>query len=196
MKAKAVFLDRDGTLIDEVGHIRSPDQVSLTPGCPEALKILARLGYRLIVVSNQAGIAKGYFTHEDMNAINARMATLLVEKGAKVDDILYCPHHPTEGNPPYRKACRCRKPSPGMLEEAAHRHGLDLASSYMIGDKLIDIEAGFRAGCKTILVLTGYGLREFERIKEALVIPQAVAADIYAAALLILSRSLGNSGHR
>ncbi len=155
----AVFLDRDGTLIEEVDYLASPDEVRLIPGAADAVARLNALGVPVVVVTNQAGVARGYFPESGVAEVHARLDRLLAERSAHVDRYYVCPHHPTEGAAPYRRECDCRKPRPGLLLRAAAELGLDLAASCMVGDKLSDLEAGAAAGCRTVLVRTGYGAR-------------------------------------
>jgi D-glycero-D-manno-heptose 1,7-bisphosphate phosphatase len=149
----AVFLDRDGTLIEEVGHLGDPDGVVVLPGVPQTLRRLADAGFALVVISNQGGVARGFFTEDDVRAVCDRTAGLLASEGATIDAWYHCPHHPDFGEP-----CECRKPAPGMLLRAAREHELDLGSSWMVGDHLVDVQAGAAAGARPIKVLTGHGL--------------------------------------
>jgi len=153
----AVFLDRDGTLIREVGYLARPEQVELLPDTPAALKQLQACGYRLIVVSNQSGVARGYFTESDVQAVHHHLQKLLERNGVYLDALYYCPHHPEGKVAAYRKECRCRKPAPGMIEQACRDLNIDLSRSAVIGDKASDILLGRQLGLMTILVLTGYG---------------------------------------
>jgi D-glycero-D-manno-heptose 1,7-bisphosphate phosphatase len=153
----AVFLDRDGTLIEEVNYLYEVDQIRLVPGAAEAIRQVNVTGTRLIVVTNQSGVARGLFPEERVTQVHARLMAMLQEQGARVDACYYCPHHPIEGIGKYRVDCDCRKPKPGMLLAAARDLGLDLTQSWMIGDKISDLEAGAAAGCRTVLVQTGYG---------------------------------------
>lgn len=146
----AVFLDRDGTLNTELGYLDDPTRLRLLPGAAEAIRLLNECGTPAIVVSNQSGVGRGYFTDETVGAIHERLAEQLATASAHLDGIYYCPHHPSLG-------CDCRKPNPGMLLRAAAEHGIDLQRSFIIGDKSTDLEAGRRAGCRAIGVLTGYG---------------------------------------
>lgn len=157
MLREAVFLDRDGTLIEEVHYLAHPEQVRLIPGAAEAVRRLNALGALVVVVTNQGGVARGYFPEARVAEVHAHLAAVLAGHGAKVDAFYYCPHHPTEGADPYRQVCECRKPKPGMLYAAARDLGIDLARSWMIGDKPCDAGAGRAAGCRSLLVRTGHG---------------------------------------
>ena len=149
----AVFLDRDGTVIDEVGHLGEPDRVVVLPGVPAALRKLVEAGYALVVITNQAGVARGYFTETEVAAVNERTASLLEEEGVRLDGTYHCPHHPDFTGP-----CECRKPLPGMLLRAARDLDLDLPRSWMVGDHPSDAAAGHAAGARSIMVRTGHGL--------------------------------------
>jgi D-glycero-D-manno-heptose 1,7-bisphosphate phosphatase len=155
----AVFLDRDGTVIEEVDYLDSADGVRLIGGAAEAISRLNVLRVPVVIVTNQAGVARGYFPESRVAEVHARLDELLAARSAHVDRYYVCPHHPREGTTPYRRECDCRKPKPGMLLRAADELRLDLPSSCLIGDKLSDLEAGANAGCHTILVRTGYGAR-------------------------------------
>jgi D-glycero-D-manno-heptose 1,7-bisphosphate phosphatase len=175
MSCLAVFLDRDGTLNEEVEYLSEPGQIRWLSGTLEALRELKQAGFKLVVVTNQAGIARGYFTERRLHEIHETMARELAGAGAKIDAFYFCPHHPAEGLGDYRRDCDCRKPRPGLLERAARELKLDLASSFMVGDKRIDLEAGRAAGCRSILVRTGYGA-QFEQTAG----PQGLPADFIA----------------
>lgn len=153
----ALFLDRDGVIVEEVHYLSDPAQLSLIPGSAEAISHLNRNGIPVIIVTNQSGIARGYYPPSRVDEIHGRLSSLLAVHGAHIDRYYYCPHHPTEGFGPYLGSCECRKPRPGMLLKAAAELGLDLSRSYMVGDKLSDLEAGVNAGCRAILVRTGCG---------------------------------------
>lgn len=146
--APAVFLDRDGTLIEDLGYPRDPERVRLLRGVEEGLQRLRCEGFLLVVVGNQSGIGRGIVSEAEARAVHARFAALLKQRGIALDAVKYCPHAPWEG-------CACRKPSPCMLLEAAAELGIDLGASYMVGDKLSDVLAGRRAGCHTILLGSG-----------------------------------------
>ena len=152
MSSKAIFLDRDDTIIEDPGYINSPDQVRLLPGTSQALMQLKQMGYKLIVVSNQSGIARGMFTEDDLSQIHARMKELFAADGAYLDQIYYCPYHPDGVIEKYRKESDLRKPNPGMLLMAAEEMDIDLSQSWMIGNAYHDTTAGKRVGCRTILL--------------------------------------------
>jgi D-glycero-D-manno-heptose 1,7-bisphosphate phosphatase len=175
----AVFLDRDGVIVDEVQYLSSPDQLVLIPRAADAIARLNQHGIPVVVVTNQAGVARGYFPEERLTAIHRRLDELLAAGGARIDRYEYCPHHPTEGLPPYRVDCACRKPRPGMLLRAATALGLDLSRSVMIGDKLSDLQAGIAAGCRVILVRTGYGFELEVRAYHSISNQCIVVGDIF-----------------
>jgi len=152
MPNKAIFLDCDGTLIEDPGYINHPDQVKLLDGVPEALIEFGAMGYKLIVTSNQSGVARGIVTEEVLGEIHNQLKQLLAEKGASLDRIYYCPYHPDGVIPKYRKESDWRKPNPGMLLAAADEMDIDLSQSWTIGNSSRDVEAGSRAGCKNILI--------------------------------------------
>ncbi len=152
MSDNAIFLDRDDTLIEDPGYINHPDQVKLIAGVPEALIELKELGYKLIVVSNQSGVARGMVTEKVLGQIHDRLKQLLAENGAFLDQIYFCPYHPQGAIEKYRKESDRRKPAPGMLLTAADEMNIDLGQSWMIGNSDRDIIAGSRAGCKTVLI--------------------------------------------
>jgi D-glycero-D-manno-heptose 1,7-bisphosphate phosphatase len=152
MTDTAVFLDRDGTIIEDPGYLNHPDQVKLLAGASEAIRDLQQLGFRTVVVSNQSGVARGILTEEMLEQIHDRLRSLLASQGASLDGIYYCPYHPEGVIPKYRRDSDWRKPKPGMLLAAAQEMDLDLAASWMIGNNQSDIDAGRSAGCRTILV--------------------------------------------
>ena len=158
----AIFLDRDGVIIEEIGYLSDPDQIVLIPGSAEAIIRLNQHHIPIIVVTNQAGVARGYYHESQVEVVHSRLNELLAEQGASVTTYYYCPHHPTAGLGAYLINCECRKPQPGMLLAAAKEHCLDLTRSYIVGDKLSDIEAGINVKAKGILVRTGYGASEMQ----------------------------------
>ncbi|HVK95719.1 MAG TPA: HAD family hydrolase [Noviherbaspirillum sp.] len=179
---RAIFLDKDGTLIEDVPYNVNPALVELTWQAGQALQLLQRLGYGLFVVSNQSGVARGLFTEAALAPVRQRVAQRLAQYGVILNGFYYCPHHPDGAVSRYAIACTCRKPMPGMLYRAAHEHDIDLSQSWMIGDILNDVEAGHRAGCKTVLIDNG---NETEWKLSAQRTPHFTAPDLYAAAALI-----------
>ncbi|TCK02884.1 D-glycero-alpha-D-manno-heptose-1,7-bisphosphate 7-phosphatase [Phorcysia thermohydrogeniphila] len=141
MKNRAVFLDRDNTLIHDDGFIHEPEKVKLLPGVPEGLKLLKESGYLLIVTSNQSGIGRGYFQEDDFHAVNRKLQEFLKPYGVQIDDFFFCPHRPEDG-------CNCRKPRTGMVEKAAEKWNIDVSESFVIGDRDSDIQLAVNAGCK------------------------------------------------
>ena len=182
-RTSAVFLDKDGTLIEDVPHNVAPEQMRLAPGAGEALHLLARSGYRLIVVSNQPGVALGLFPEYALQAVEQRLQELLLPAGVSLHGFYYCPHFPRAKIPAYRLQCNCRKPAPGMLTRAAKDHGLQLHRSWLVGDILDDIEAGRRVNCKTVLINNG-NETEWELTAERC--PHVVATNLLEAATTIV----------
>lgn len=156
---RAVFLDRDGTINVEKEYLYLAQDFEFIPGVPEAIRLLNQADVMVVVVTNQSGVARGFYTEDDVENLHRHIARELERAGAHVDVWLYCPHHPS-GRGSYALPCDCRKPLPGMLHKAARSYDIELEHSTMIGDKLADIEAGQAAGCRTILVRTGYGTDE------------------------------------
>lgn len=185
MPQPAVFLDRDGTLIEEVGYLDRVERVALFPYTVEALRLLKRAGYRLFVITNQAGIARGYFDETLVENVHAHLNERFAAAGAAIDQFYYCPHHPEATLPAYRLACECRKPRPGMVQRAAREHDLDLAASFVIGDRWLDVATANAAGARGVLVRTGYGVHE-SRHPEADIRPAFVADHVLAAASWIV----------
>lgn len=159
-----LFLDRDGVIIEEVHYLADPGRVRLIPGTAAAIARVNALGWPVVVVTNQAGVARGFFPESQVALVHRRLAELLGAEGARINGWHHCPHHPTEGVGPFRIECSCRKPAPGMLLAAAGDMGLALDQGWMVGDKLTDLEAGARAGCRTFLVRTGYGSVEEQKL--------------------------------
>lgn len=148
----AVFLDKDGTLIENIPYNVDPARIRLAPGAGAALRRLRAAGYRLFVVSNQSGVARGYFGVEALEGVERRLRELLRGEGVEIDGVRWCPHHPRGTVAAYTRACDCRKPAPGLILSLAAEHGIDLARSWMVGDTPADVEAGRRAGCRTVLL--------------------------------------------
>jgi D-glycero-D-manno-heptose 1,7-bisphosphate phosphatase len=176
-------MDRDGTLTEEVGYVNHPARLRLLPRSAAAVRRLNAAGVAVVVVTNQAGIARGYFSPDVLAAVNAALVAQLKDEGAHLDGVYVCPHHPTEGEPPYRMVCECRKPKPGLLLRASADLGLDLERSTLVGDKGSDLVTARAVGARSVLVLTGYGLGEWEYRRSALPVePDHVADDLYGAA--------------
>ncbi|HEY3490842.1 MAG TPA: HAD family hydrolase [Candidatus Deferrimicrobiaceae bacterium] len=186
-----VFLDRDGTLIQEQDYLSDPDRVILIPGAAEGLRLLAEQRLILCVVSNQAGIARGKITESQLEAVHDRFVSLFAEQGVTFDAIEYCPHHPEGSIDRYRQECGCRKPATGMAERILSRFSVPPSwSRWVVGDKMIDIEMGRRLGARTVLVSTGYGVEEAERCATCGILPNAYLSDIKEAASWIVAESV------
>jgi D-glycero-D-manno-heptose 1,7-bisphosphate phosphatase len=155
MKWRAVFLDRDGTLVYSRHYPSRPEELRLYENIGPGLRRLQKAGFRLVVITNQAGIARGYFTEDDLQLMHEYLSGELARLGVQLDAIYYCPHHPDGVIPELARRCQCRKPAPGMLLAAAADLDIDLARSWLVGDILDDVEAGHRAGCRSILVDLG-----------------------------------------
>jgi D-glycero-D-manno-heptose 1,7-bisphosphate phosphatase len=167
MKRRAVFIDRDGTISEEVGYINHPSRFALFPFAAAAIKHLNENGWLAIVITNQAGVARGYFTEGMIQTIHEQMALQLKEGGATLDAIYYCAHHPSDGESPYRVDCECRKPKPGLITKAAGEFGIKLDESWMVGDRYSDVELARNAGVKSALVMSGYGRGEWEHQRQS-----------------------------
>lgn len=182
----AVFLDRDGVINKEVGHISKPEQFELLPKVGEAIKLLNENNLKVIIITNQPVVARGEATIEDVENVHKKMKKEIEKHGAHIDAIYYCPHHPDRGFPgervEYKINCDCRKPKIGLLKKAVKKFNIDLKKSFFIGDKTVDIQTGKNAGCKTILVKTGYGGKD----KKFNVKPDFVCEDLLDAVNLIL----------
>ncbi|MDE2179231.1 MAG: lipopolysaccharide heptosyltransferase II [candidate division NC10 bacterium] len=185
----AVFLDRDGTINEEIGPIQRPDSIRPIPEAAEALKRLGEAGYLRIIVSNQARVARGDATEELVEATHQRLLQLLQADGGGADAFYYCPHHPREGRFPYRRDCLCRKPAPGLIQRAAYERQVDMERSYVVGDKVSDMLLADRLGLPSVLVLTGYGRESLERLHAAGgPMPTHTAQDLLDAAEWIVQR--------
>jgi D-glycero-D-manno-heptose 1,7-bisphosphate phosphatase len=183
---KAVFLDKDGTLIRDIPYNVNPELITLSENMVPGLKSLMEAGYQLVVVSNQSGAAMGFFDYDQLFMAERKIRDLLAASGIEVTAFYYCPHHPQAIVKEYRKTCTCRKPAPGMLRAAAKTHQIDLSHSWMIGDILDDIEAGNIAGCKTVLINNG---NETEWKMNRKRVPDSIVPDINAASEYILELS-------
>ncbi|MDB5761292.1 MAG: family hydrolase [Herminiimonas sp.] len=179
---RAIFLDKDGTLVEDVPYNVDPGLVRLSPGAGDALRSFRRQGYALFVITNQTGIAKGFFSESALQPMQRRLSELLLKEGTALDGFYYCPHHPDGNVGRYTRQCVCRKPMPGLILRAACRHRIDLPQSWMIGDILDDVEAGRRAGCKTVLINNG---NETEWALSGLRMPDLIAPGLSDAADII-----------
>jgi len=186
---RSVFLDRDGTINREVHHLRRVEELVLLDGASEGIRLLNRAGLRVIVVTNQAAVARGLLSEARLAEIHAELQGMLAREGAYVDAIYYCPHHPSEGFGRYRQQCDCRKPRTGSLVRAAVDLGLDLSQSFCVGDKKSDLDAGRAAGCRTILVRTGYGFATQAQLDGHPWQPDFIAANLLEAARWILAQN-------
>ncbi|MCI0463030.1 MAG: HAD family hydrolase [Gemmataceae bacterium] len=184
MSIPAVFVDQDGTLLEDVPYHVDPDHIRLLPGAAAGLRLLYAAGYRLVVISNQAGVARGRFAEGARAAVWQRLRELLADVGVPLVGFYYCPHYPEGSSSAYAQTCSGRKPQPGLLQRAAEEHGLDLTQSWVIGDLLDDMEAGRRAGCRSVLINRGH---ETEWVLSPARQPHFVASDLDAAARLIVS---------
>lgn len=191
----AVFLDRDGTIIREYGHFWEPRQIELIGGAADAIRRLKGAGFLCIVTTNQSAIARGIFDEHQFWMGQKRLEDLLDAEGIKLDAVYFCPHHPTEGESPYRMECDCRKPKPGMIMRAASEFGIDLPRSFMVGDSPVDVGAGRAAGVAVVQVHTAYGrgvsglvpTQLVETAPGAVAAPDFVADNLDAASHWILS---------
>lgn len=162
MKRRAVFMDRDGTISEEVGYVNHPARYRVFPFSAEAVRLLNEQGWMAILVTNQAGVARGYFTEDLINEVHNALERELELGGARLDAIYYCAHHPSVGESPYRSDCDCRKPKPGLIRRAAEELEIDLTGSWMVGDRHSDVVLAHNAGVHSAFVMTGYGRGEWE----------------------------------
>jgi D-glycero-D-manno-heptose 1,7-bisphosphate phosphatase len=159
---RAVFIDRDGTISEEVGYINHPSRFQIFPYAAKAIRTLNQNGWLAILTTNQAGVARGYFAEELVHEVHSKLESELAKEDAHLDAIYFCAHHPTVGEPPYRLDCDCRKPRPGLILRAAKEFDIDLSNSWMVGDRYSDIELAHNAGVRSAFVLSGYGRGEWE----------------------------------
>ena len=192
MKKPAVFIDRDGTINEQMGYINHISRFMLLPGTAEAIRLLNDHGYLVIIVSNQSGVARGYFPMDLVNEVHDHMRVLLEKDNARVDGIFFCPHYPKGKLPEYSNACECRKPKTGLIKMACGDFDIDMANSYVIGDRCTDMELARNADLKGILVKTGYGLGDLEYVFPDLAFePFLVADDLLYAARWIVKKNSG-----
>ena len=191
MARAAVFLDRDGTMIEDVGYLSRVADIRWFPYTVDAIRLLNRAGFLVCVTTNQSGVARGYYTEDTVREVHAEMAAHLRSGGATIDAWFHCPHHPNADVPEYRSACACRKPAPGMILDACERFDIDLATSFVVGDKMADVGSATRAGARGVLVRTGYGNDVVREHGEPVPGAACVATDLMAA----VSWMLTESGH-
>lgn len=185
---RAVFIDRDGTISEEVGYINHASRFRLFPYSASAIKLLNENGWLAILTTNQAGVARGYFSEDLIQTVHERMTAALENDGARLDAIYYCAHHPSVGEPPYRFDCDCRKPKPGLLSRAARDFDIDLSESWMVGDRYSDVQLARNAGVKSMFVMSGYGRGEWEHQRESWnAQPDLLAENLLEAVRLIVS---------
>jgi D-glycero-D-manno-heptose 1,7-bisphosphate phosphatase len=181
MNQVGIFLDRDGTVNFEVEYLSSVSDLKLIPGSSTAIKEANQLGWKVFIITNQSGVARGIISEIDLEKIHQILQATLAQDGASLDAIYYCPHHPEIGESHYRKECDCRKPKTGMIDRAAKEFKIDLTKSFVIGDKMIDIQTGNNCGAKSILVLTGYGKEELKLCQQQNVKIDFIADNLYDA---------------
>jgi D-glycero-D-manno-heptose 1,7-bisphosphate phosphatase len=194
MSNRAVFLDRDGTVIEEVNYLHRLEDLQVYPFSPEALHRLKQRGFMTVMVTNQSAVARGLLTEDELRQVHAALQERLTEAGGGIDAYYYCPHHPEAALERYRQACNCRKPKAGLILRAAEEQQIDLAASYVVGDRVGDIQAGHAAGCLSILVRTGYGRSAAAEVDElrcrgdSTGVPDHTAENLLEAAKWILLR--------
>jgi D-glycero-D-manno-heptose 1,7-bisphosphate phosphatase len=190
---KAVFLDRDGTVNEEVGYLTDLSKLRLIPGAGAAIRLLNEAGFKIVLVTNQSGVARGHFPESLVHEAHARLREILKSEGARIDAVYYCPHHPKAGNSHYTIDCDCRKPKTGLIDRAVKEFAIDVKHSYMVGDKWSDVELAQRAGVHAILVASGFapddpGNKRPESVHD----PDFTALDLIAAAEWIIGREAGH----
>jgi len=188
MKKRAIFLDRDGTINEDVGYPNNSGQIKIYPSSFAALAKINASGFLAVIITNQSGIGRGYLTEADLEEIHQKMKADFAGRGVHVDGVYFCPHYELSANPRYRKDCACRKPKPGLARRAAKDLGIDLAGSYFIGDKVEDVLFGLNIGARPVLVLTGFGVESEKKLEEMNIRPAHIAPDLLAAADWILGQ--------
>lgn len=184
----AVFLDRDGTLLEEAGYLDRLERLVFFPFAIDAVRLLNRAGFAVVIITNQSGVGRGMYPEEFVVGAHEVIAARMAEGGARVDAFYYCPHHPAADIDKYRLECDCRKPAPGMLRRAAADLDLDLSRSFTVGDKWTDVQVGQAAGARGILVRTGYGMSSEHR-RPSGAEPAAIVDDVIAATAWILRQA-------
>lgn len=189
MKRPALFMDRDGTVSEEVGYVNHPSRFRVFPYAAEAIKLLNDNGWLAILVTNQAGVARGYFAEDIIVKVHDQLRADLEKSEAKLDAIYYCAHHPSVGEPPYRLDCDCRKPRTGLIDRAAKDFEIDLQRSWMVGDRYGDLELARNAGLHSAFVLSGYGRGEWEYQRGSWKLePELVADNLLEVAKTVIER--------
>jgi D-glycero-D-manno-heptose 1,7-bisphosphate phosphatase len=184
---RAAFLDRDGTIIEEVGYLDRPERVELYPYSIDAIRAFNRAGIAVVMVTNQSGVARGFFSEAVVDEVHAHIAAMLAEGGARIDAYYYCPHHPDGKVAEYARSCECRKPGRGLVDRAVREFGVDPAQSFVVGDRWLDVALAREVGAEGILVRTGYGL-SVEAHRPPDLTADAVVDNLIAAASWILGR--------
>lgn len=184
---RAVFLDRDGTIIEEVGYLDRAERVELYPWTIDAIRAFNRAGLAVVMVTNQSGVARGFFTESVVDDVHGHLAAMLAEGGARIDAYYYCPHHPDGKVPGYARACDCRKPGRALVDRAARELGIDPARSFVVGDRWVDVALARAVGAGGVLVRTGYGMSVEQQRPDDLT-ADAVVDNLIAAASWILGR--------
>lgn len=184
----AVFLDRDGTLIEEVGYLDRPERITLYPWSIDAIGALNSAGIAVVLMTNQSGVARGFFTEDTVGAVHVRIAELLAKGGARIDAYYYCPHHPHGRIPEYTRVCECRKPASGMVDRAVAELGIDPRRSFAVGDRWLDVQLARAVGARGVLVRTGYGMMEATRPPDGLAADALVDNLIEAASWVLMNR--------
>ena len=193
MKKPAVFMDRDGTINEQMGYVNHVNRFKILPGVPQAIRLLNRHGFLALVISNQSGVARGYYPLDLVKTLHHLLLTRVKEKKGNIDGIFFCPHHPGGSVPEFSRDCNCRKPKTGLIEQACNSFEIDLQRSFVVGDMCTDIELAHRAGLSGVLVKTGYGLGEIEYIlPQKTTKPAHIAEDLLDAVRWILGRREGD----
>ncbi len=182
----AIFLDRDGTINEDIGYASHPEEIRLYPESAKAIRLINQSGLKAILVTNQSGIARGLFSEARLTDMHDHLQALLAQEHARIDAIYFCPHHPRYGDATYRRACDCRKPQPALIYRAVQEHAIDLPLSFVIGDKASDINLAANVGAKSVLVLTGYGNQTLAHSDRWPCHPTWIADNLYEAVKRIL----------
>ncbi len=193
MKKPAVFVDRDGTINEQMGYINHVSRFRILPRVPQAIRMLNRDGFLVIVVSNQSGVARGYYPLDLVETVHRLMVSRITERQGNIDGVFFCPHHPAGSVPEFSRDCDCRKPKTGLIEQAAKSFEIDLPRSFVVGDMCTDIELAHEPDSKGVLVKTGYGLGEIEyTLAHKIAKPAHIAEDLLDAVRWIVRRAVGD----